>query len=130
MPTLLQWEYEGGEDGSTSAMKRGTQRAYAGDLVHDDAISLIIPVDTSECERIFSLMNDLKTELRSRMNQTTLRNLMAWHLAAKDLKITFEQVPFMAILHEFRELSGIRGRKLHRGTEPPKYDFRVKEELE
>ena len=92
------------------------------------AISLILPTDTSECERVFSLMNDLKTELRSRLGQENLRNLMVWHTAAKDLP--FEKVPVLEILEEFRNLSGIRGRKAHRGTAPPKYDFRVKEELD
>ena len=40
------------------------------------AISLLIPADTSECERIFSLMNDIKTAERSRMNTETLKHLM------------------------------------------------------
>ena len=40
------------------------------------AVALLLPTDTSECERIFSLMNDLKTELRSALGQTNLRNLM------------------------------------------------------
>ena len=39
-------------------------------------ISLLIPADTSECERIFSLMNDLKTAERSLMGQQNLKNLM------------------------------------------------------
>jgi len=30
-------------------------------------IALIIPADTSECERIFSLMNDIKTAERAWM---------------------------------------------------------------
>jgi hypothetical protein len=92
------------------------------------AISLILPTDTSECERVFSLMNDLKTELRSRLGQVNLRNLMVWHTAAKDLP--FANVPVMEILEAFRNLSGIRGRHAHRGTAPPQYDFRIKEELE
>jgi hypothetical protein len=43
-------------------------------------ISLPIPADTSECERIFSLMNDLKTSERSSMGQHNLKNLMLWHI--------------------------------------------------
>ena len=35
-------------------------------------ISLLIPADTSECERIFSLMNDLKTAERNSMGQQNL----------------------------------------------------------
>ena len=92
------------------------------------AISLILPTDTSECERIFSLMNDLKTELRNGLGQENLRNLMVWHTAAKD--VPFQEVPIMEILEEFRNLSGIRSRKAHRGTAPPKYNIRVKEELD
>ena len=40
------------------------------------AIALIIPADTSECERIFSLMNDIKTAERSSMATVTLKHLM------------------------------------------------------
>ena len=38
----------------------------------------------------------------------------------------------MELLEEFRNLSGIieRARKAHRGTAPPKYNIRVKEELD
>ena len=43
-----------------------------------------IPVDTSECERIFSLMNNLKTAQRSRLGNN-LKNLMLWHTMAKDM---------------------------------------------
>lgn len=31
--TLYVWQYDGGEDGSPEAARRGEQRAYAGDLV-------------------------------------------------------------------------------------------------
>ena len=90
------------------------------------AIALIIPVDTSECERIFSLMNDLKTAERSCIAQTNLRNLMVWHRHASDLPC--EKVPVEAILEEFHKLSGARGRNAHRGQAPPQYNFTVKEE--
>jgi hypothetical protein len=33
MPTLLKWEFTGGDDGSELAKHRGEQRAYAGDIV-------------------------------------------------------------------------------------------------
>ena len=45
-------------------------------------------------------------------------------------QLTCEQVPVMVILKEFRALAGIRGRKAHRGTTPPKFEFRVKAEVE
>ena len=48
-------------------------------------ISLLVPADTSECERIFSLMNDIKTDERARMGQKNLKNLMLWHRLAKEL---------------------------------------------
>ena len=50
------------------------------------AISMLIPADTSECERIFSLMNDIKTAERSKMATTTLRNLIVWHRMARKLE--------------------------------------------
>ena len=42
------------------------------------AIMLIIPADTKECERIFSLMNDLKSAERNSLSQEYLRALMIW----------------------------------------------------
>ena len=89
--------------------------------------SILLPADTSECERIFSLMNDLKTAERNSLGQTNLKNLMLWHTMAKQLKC--EEVPVMAILQVFRELAGERGRQAHRPTNPPKYSYRVKEDL-
>ena len=86
-------------------------------------IALLIPADTSECERVFSLMNDLKTSGRNCINQSNLKNTMIWHTIAKGLKC--EQVPVQLILNEFRALGGIRGRQAHRGADPPKYDHRV-----
>jgi len=41
---------------------------------------------TSEAERIFSLMNDIKTSERSRLGQRNLAALMFWHYHGKDLK--------------------------------------------
>ena len=80
-------------------------------------ISLLIPADTSECERIFSLMNDLKTSERSTMGQETLKNLMLWHIMGytttadgKKEKMACRDVPVMAILKEFRAMAdGVRG---------------------
>ena len=72
-------------------------------------------------------MNDLKTADRSRMKQATLRHLMLWHSLAKQLSC--EQLPVMAILKEFRELSGSHGRHTHRGQTPPKYEYTVKVEV-
>ena len=91
-------------------------------------ISLLVPTDTSECERVFSLMSDIKTADRSRMKQATLKHLMLWHSLAKDLSC--EQLPVMAILKEFRTLSGQHGRHTHRGWTPPKYEYTVKVEVD
>ena len=60
------------------------------------------------------------------MSRTLLTD--APHTMGKDL--TCEQLPVMAILKEFRELAGIRGRNAHRGKQPPKYDYRVKMEVD
>lgn len=99
------------------------------DLPHYSVVfMLLIPCDTSECERVFSLMNDLKTSERTSMGQTTLKHLMVWYSLAKERK--FEEVPVMAILKEFRDMAGIRGRNAHKPTPPPKYDYRVKVEVE
>lgn len=37
---------------------------------------LLIPVDTAECERGFSLMNRLKTDVRNRMGMAQLNDIM------------------------------------------------------
>ena len=50
------------------------------DILRLVVIALLIPTDTSECERIFSLMNDLKTVERSRLGEK-LSSLMLWHVA-------------------------------------------------
>ena len=81
------------------------------------AIALLIPTDTSECERIFSLMNNLKTAHRSSLGKS-LKHLMVWHTMGKELSC--EQLPVMDILYEFRALAGVRGRNAHRGQQPPK----------
>lgn len=39
-------------------------------------ICLILPVSTADCERSFSAMKRIKTDLRNRMNTTTLDALM------------------------------------------------------
>ena len=95
------------------------------------AISLLIPADTSECERIFSLMNDLKTSERSLMGQANLKNLMLWHIMGyitkedgKKEKMPCRDVPVMAILKEYRTMAnGIRGRKAHVAAQVPKYEY-------
>ena len=82
-------------------------------------IALLIPADTSECERIFSLMNDIKTSERERLGQTVLRNLMHWHIEGKEMAL--KDVPTMAILKEWRAMAtGPKGRGPHRPANPPK----------
>ena len=84
-------------------------------------ISLIVPADTSESERIFSLMNDIKTAERARMGQRNLKKLMLWHRMAKDLKA--QDVPVMAILKEFRAMAGEQGRRPHHAQNPITYEY-------
>ena len=135
MPTLLTWIYSGGSEGSQEAARRGEQLAYPGDEVVSDELgggkvvsldggALVCAfkeADTSECERIFSLMNNIKTVDRARMGQRTLKNLMLWHEMGKELEP--EQVPVMAILKEFRTMAGPAGRKPHRPANPITYEY-------
>ena len=86
-------------------------------------IALLVPADTSECERVFSLMNDLKTAERNKLSSLSLSNLMTWHFLAKDLKP--EQLPVMSILKEFRNMAGERGRQSHKPSQPPVYDYQL-----
>ena len=89
-------------------------------------IMLLIPCDISECERVFSLMNDLKTAERNRLGQNNIKNMMIWHSIAK--KVSNVELPVVAILEEFRRMAGPRGRYAHRGTAPPKHNYTVKVE--
>ncbi len=41
-------------------------------------IALTFSVDTSGCERLISLMNDLKTKFQEKMAHETLRDLVWW----------------------------------------------------
>ena len=36
MPTTLEWKFEGGDEGSQLAARRGMQRVYFGDTVIDE----------------------------------------------------------------------------------------------
>ena len=48
--TLYVWQYDGGEDGSPEAARRGEQRGYAGDLVIDDVLGQgkLVRIDGSD----------------------------------------------------------------------------------
>ena len=88
------------------------------------ACMLLLPCDTSECERIFSLMYDIKTGKRSRLGQQNLCNLMLWHYHGKDLKPW--EIPFREIYDEFQKLAtGPRGRERHVPTSGCVYSHRV-----
>ena len=78
------------------------------------ALALLLHLDPGhhERERIFSLMNDLKTVERSRLSEK-LSSLMVWHVAGRTMPCC--DVPILDILQEFRALAGIRGRYAHRG---------------
>ena len=67
------------------------------------AIMLLIPLDTSEAERIFSLLNDIKTSERASLGQRNLAALMFWHYHGHKLKAW--QVPVEEIFKEFRALA-------------------------
>ena len=85
-------------------------------------IALLIPADTSECERIFSLMNDIKTADRESLDQSVLRNLMTWHIEGDEMPC--KDVPVMTILKEWRSMAtGVRGRKPHRPAEKVIYEY-------
>ena len=64
---------------------------------------LLVPVDTSEAERIFSLMNDIKTYARTRLQQQNLNAMMVWNYYGNKLEPW--QVPVHEILKEFHALA-------------------------
>jgi len=91
------------------------------------AIMLLIPLDTSEAERIFSLMNDIKTSERSCLGQRKLANLMFWHYHGRNMKAW--EVPVQEILKEFHELvkGSKRGRQAHPAAAPIKYEHKAED---
>ena len=95
-------------------------------------IALLIPVDTSECERIFSLMNDIKTAERASMGSATLKNIMLWHRAARrigedgalsSVALSCAQLPAMEIVKIFKDMAGPKGRNRHRAALRPQYAY-------
>ena len=69
------------------------------------------------------MMNNIKTAERATMGQKNLKHLMLWHEMAKE--ITLQELPVMAILNEFREMAGPRGRTAHRPAEPSTYEYEL-----
>ena len=64
-------------------------------------------------------MNDLKTAERNRLGQANLTHLMIWHLCSKGRACA--ELDVRPILDEFMRLAGTKGRKTHRGMNPPEY---------
>ena len=50
-------------------------------LVH----ALVLPVTTTDCERCFSTMKRIKTDLRNRMNTSTLDKLLCIRIEGQDI---------------------------------------------
>ena len=46
---------------------------------------LVLPVCTADCERCFSTMKRIKTDLRNRMNAATLDTLLRIRIEGRDL---------------------------------------------
>ena len=49
-------------------------------------VALILPISTAECERSFSAMKRVKTELCNRLITTTLDHLLCISMSGPDLK--------------------------------------------
>ena len=119
--TVLQRCYNGV---TTVLLQRGvTTPVQVLQRCYNAVFALLIPCDTSECERVFSLMNDLKTAERNRLGQANLTHLMIWHLCSKGRACA--ELDVRPILDEFMRLAGTKGRKTHRGMNPPEYTYGV-----
>ena len=60
-------------------LRWGKPRPYQGRypwLLWIVLVIRLVPIGSAECERMFSLMNRLKTDLRNRMKNSTLNDLM------------------------------------------------------
>ena len=65
--------------------------------------------------------NSRRRSAAARLGQGNLKNLMLWHRMAKALKE--QDVPVMAILKEFRAMTGEKGRRPHHPQDPIKYEY-------
>lgn len=93
-------------------------------------IMLLVPVDTSEPERIFSMMNDIKVAERSSMSTAVLRDLIMWYFHGKEMPA--HELPVLEIIKEWRtlhaELHGAESKqKPHRPAPPRVYDYTVQD---
>lgn len=59
-------------------------------------IALVVPVSTAEAERGFSIMGMVKTDFRSRLNTSTLSDLMLLKLSGQDVS-TFDPLPAITL---------------------------------
>jgi hypothetical protein len=63
-------------------------------------IMLLMPTDTSEAERIFSLMNNIKSKTRSTLGNDVLVSLMMWHYVWGSVERA--DFPYKAVLDQIR----------------------------
>jgi hypothetical protein len=82
-PTLLRWKYDGGQDGSAEAARRGEQRAYADDVVVDDAFGRgkLKGMGGSDLQIIFDGDEDVGERVRlvsSNQSRGGLRCVNSW----------------------------------------------------
>lgn len=75
-------------------------------------IMLLIPTDTSECERLFSLMNNIKTAKRAGLLTGKTQSLMMWHYVWHDVKPC--DFPVRAVLDQILADVEEADRKLNR----------------
>ena len=54
-------------------------------------IIALVPIGSAECERMFSLMNRLKTDLRNRMKNGLLNNLMTVNRLGPSLPVLTDE---------------------------------------
>ena len=93
MPLQARLEWEKLKTTMFEAYRGTTLRKFLQDLAFNNtlrdlfpqlsrlaSIALIIPVSTAECERCFSSMNRIKTDLRNRLNTSTLCQILVMRI--------------------------------------------------
>jgi len=70
-------------------------------------IMLLMPTDTSEAERIFSLMNNIKSKTRSTLGNDVLVSLMMWHYVWGSVERA--DFPYKAVLDQIRADASAEG---------------------
>ena len=80
------------------------RRHYFTNLAKLDAIGLVLPVHTSDIERLFSLSKRVKTPLRNRINRSSLQRIIRLCLDGDCLQFAAAAAVVMGVVEKPQDL--------------------------